>query len=377
MKTFDRYIFKNLLIASLFVTVVLTVVIFLTQSLKYLELVIESGASSSTFWGLTVLALPRFMEIILPLALMISVLFTYNRMTADSELIVIKAIGHSPINMARPAIILSLLTTLILLCITMWGAPKAISALHSKRHEIKEQFSSLIFKEGIFNQIDNGLTVYAREQAEDGTLYGLMIHDGRTDQQAPSTIIAKTGILSVTNNGFEVLVFDGQRQEYSKKDKSLSRLNFDRYTIEVNDEQAITDRWKEPDERTIFELLSPSAEDELDKKYEKNLKIEIHRRIISPLLAITLAVISCTVLIVGPINRRGQIKRVALAVLLAVLIQSLYIAAFNIAKDNLVGLLAMYILVLAPIFSCLFLMSPFGDSLRRNLLFIKQRKRPA
>ena len=60
MNIFDRYIFKNLLIATVFVAVTLAVVIFLTQSLRFLELVIESGASSSAFWVLTMLALPRF-----------------------------------------------------------------------------------------------------------------------------------------------------------------------------------------------------------------------------------------------------------------------------------------------------------------------------
>jgi lipopolysaccharide export system permease protein len=83
----NRYIFKNLFLATVFIAVTLAAVIFLTQSLRFLELVINSGASGGAFWMLTMLALPRFFEIILPIALMAGIIFTYNRMTADSELV--------------------------------------------------------------------------------------------------------------------------------------------------------------------------------------------------------------------------------------------------------------------------------------------------
>ena len=102
MNIFDRYIFKNLVIATVFIAVTLAAVIFLTQSLRFLELVIESGASSGSFWVLTLLALPRFFEIILPLSLMAAVLFLYSRMTSDSELIVVRSVGYAPSTLARP-----------------------------------------------------------------------------------------------------------------------------------------------------------------------------------------------------------------------------------------------------------------------------------
>ena len=90
MNIFDRYIFKNLLTATVFVSLVLVVLILLTQSLRFLELVMDSGASALSFWILTLLALPRFFEIILPLSVMAGVLFVYNRMTSDSELVVVR-----------------------------------------------------------------------------------------------------------------------------------------------------------------------------------------------------------------------------------------------------------------------------------------------
>jgi lipopolysaccharide export system permease protein len=112
MKIFDFYIFKNVGIATIFVTLCLSAIIFLTQSLRFLELVIEAGASSTSFWILTLLALPRFFEVLVPIAFMGAVLFVYNRMSIDSELVVIRATGKSPLSLAKPVLILSIFMTL-------------------------------------------------------------------------------------------------------------------------------------------------------------------------------------------------------------------------------------------------------------------------
>jgi lipopolysaccharide export system permease protein len=93
---FDRYLLKNLIIATLFTAISLAAIIMLTQSLRFLELIINSGASGLSFFALTFLALPRFFEVILPIALMIGTVFIYNKMTADSEMVVMRTSGFSP-----------------------------------------------------------------------------------------------------------------------------------------------------------------------------------------------------------------------------------------------------------------------------------------
>ena len=146
MKIFDWYVFKNLAVATIFVSVILAVVIFLTQSLRFLELVINSGASSASFWVLTFLTLPRFFEVILPLALMAASIFIYNRMTMDSELIAIRAVGYSPLALARPALVLAMIATVFLWVMTMWVAPKSLASMQEMRQVIKASFSTLLFR---------------------------------------------------------------------------------------------------------------------------------------------------------------------------------------------------------------------------------------
>ena len=89
MQIYNRYIFRTTFIATVSITLILVAVTMLTQSLRFLELIVESGASTWSFWILTFLNLPRFFEIIVPIGLATSVIFILNRMTVDSELSVL------------------------------------------------------------------------------------------------------------------------------------------------------------------------------------------------------------------------------------------------------------------------------------------------
>ncbi len=378
MNIFDRYVLKSILVAGIFVSLTLSVVIFLTQSLRFLELVIESSASSGAFWMLTMLALPRFLEIIVPLSLMVATVFTYNRMTTDSELVVARSSGFGPFVLARPAIMLAVLVTILLWGVTLWAAPKSLSSMQHMRQEIKAQFSNVLFREGVFNQAGKGLTVYIRDRGSDGEMRGLMIYDNRVKNALPSSIVAKRGVVVAQEDGggHQVLVYEGSRQEYDPEKRILRRLNFERYTIDLPEGGTVRQRWAEPDERTIFELLRPDMDNQRDVESLGDFRLEIHRRLSAPLLAIAYTLISCMMLLLGPVDRRGQGKRIVIVVLSVVVLQGLYLAAFNLAHNNIMGLVLMYGFVLVPIGFCSFILSGAGDRLRRKLMYKRAEVTP-
>ncbi len=356
MKIFDFYIFRNLFVAVIFIALTLTVVIFLTQSLRFLELVLESGASSLSFWILTSLALPRFFEVILPLSLMAATLFIYSRMNTDSELVAFRSAGFSPAVLARPALFLAIAVTGFLWVVTFWVAPKASANMQEMRQIIKAQFSNFLFREGVFNQAGQGLTVYIRERMPDGELRGLMIYDSRDASKNPSLIFAKRGLLFTGENAHEVLVYNGSRQEYDRTEQTLNRLDFERYTIELPDSGPVRERWPEPAERTLPELLNPNPKNERDMASLHDFRIELHRRIAAPLLALAFTCIACVALLMGHVERRGNGRRISAAVLAVVVIQGLFLASFNLARQSFWGLFLMHALVFVPLAVCLSLL---------------------
>jgi len=345
----------------------------LTQSLRFLELIISSGASSLSLWVLTFLALPRFFEVILPIALMIGTVFIYNRMSSDSELVVMRSTGLSPMRIGRPAIILSLITTLILLFITSWLAPVSLSNMQKMRLVIKAQYSTLFLREGVFNPIGDELTVYVSDRNAEGELEGLIIHDSREELDSPVTIIAKRGLIMTEGETQQVLVFNGSRQNMNNKTGALDRLDFERYSIELPDSGPVRQRWREPDERTLWELLNPDPENKVDISNRQEFLIEAHRRIVSPFLAVNFTVLALAFLLLGPQNRQGQGMRILICVMAILIVQGLYLAAFSLSSQSLWGLVLMDILVFGPLLFGLLLLSQAGEKLRRSLFFHREQ----
>ncbi len=367
---FDRYLLKNLLLATMFTALSLASVIMLTQSLRFLELIINSGASSFSFFVLTFLALPRFFEVILPIALMIGTVFIYNRMAADSEMTVMRASGFSPLRLSRPALALALLTTIIVFFITAWIAPISLSKMQTMRVTIKAQYSALLLREGVFNQIGKDLTVYVHKRLSNGDLEGLLIHDSRGADKLPITILAKRGVIVSDHDGQQVVVYEGSRQEYNPVNGALNRLDFDRYSLDLPESEPVRQRWKEPDERTFFELLNPGEDIRSSPKMMREFRTEAHRRVVSPFLAITFTVLSLCCLLLGTIDRRGLGWRIVAASGLIILLQGLYLVAYNLAKEGTFGLILMYVLTFAPLAGGYYLLTPQSEGFR-----IKMKKR--
>jgi lipopolysaccharide export system permease protein len=361
---FNRYVFKHLAFTTFIIAMILAIIILLTQSLKFLELIIDSGASAGTFWVLAFLALPRFFEVILPMALMIATIFVYNRMIGDSEVVVMRAAGTSPMSLARPALVLGLLVTFILLFITSWLAPATLENMQKMRQVIKTQYSTLLFREGVFNTIGDDLTVYIENRNAKGELEGLMIHDSRAENPAPVTVIAKRGVIVATDEGQQVLVYDGSRQDFNAKTGALNRLNFERYTIDLPEAAAIRNRQKKPDEQTIFELVDKIKTGNLNADENRAYQAEINRRFASPFLALSFTSLVLCCLLLGPLSRRGQSKRITLAVGSVIVMQGLYLSIFNKAEESLVALVLMHMIVFIPLLISLFLLSSFGEKIR-------------
>ncbi|MCI5059674.1 MAG: LPS export ABC transporter permease LptF [Alphaproteobacteria bacterium] len=370
---FDGYLVKNLFLTMIVTALTLAAIILLTQSLRFLELIVNSGASSAAFWGLTFLALPRFFEVILPVAVMIATLFIYHRLNSDSEIVVMRAAGGSPMQLARPAFLVGICTTLILLFITMWLAPVSLNNMQKMRQVIKAQYSTILFRPGIFNQVGKDLTVYIDSRNRAGEMEGLLIHDSRKNLPAPVTVIAKKGVVVATDEGQQVLVYDGSRQDFKEKTGALNRLDFERYSIDLPEPKAVRQRWREPDERTFFELLNPDPADARDLENKEKFLIEAHRRVISPFLTLSFIAIVLCFLLLGPTNRRGQTRKMMLAVLCVIILQGLYLALFNIATSGMWGLALLYLIVLGPLAGGIFLLSSWAEHVRHKMFYVSKK----
>lgn len=318
MNRIDRYIFRQLLIATLFVAVTLTCVVWLTQSLRFVEMIVNRGLSIPLFVYFTLLLLPTFLSVILPVALFAAVLFVYNRLLADSELVVLRAGGLGPFALSRPAVVLAFVVTAIGYALNLYFVPASFREFKDLQFNLRNAYPIVLLQEGVFNAVMKGITVYVRSRSSDGELHGIIVHDARLPQR-PVTMMAERGAIVSGAVSPRVVMVNGNRQEVGEKDGNLSLLHFDRYVFDIaaaagGDEY----RSREPRERFVGELLNPRAEDSWNRA---KLKMEGHHRLAQPLQTLAFTLVALAVLLGGEFNRRGQTWRIVAAVAVAVLME--------------------------------------------------------
>ena len=341
MTGLTRYVLKQTLVLTLAFTLVFSAAVWLVQSVRLVDLIVNRGLSIAVFAQLAVLIFPRFVEIVLPIAIFLAVLFCYIRLISESELIVMRATGVSQIALARPALILAGLGVLTLLALSTYLLPAANREFKDLQFEIRNRFASALIQEGVFNTISDRFSVFVRSRDRRGELAGLLIHDMR-DPKKPVTLFAERGALVNSQNGPRVLMMNGSRQQYDLETGKLAVLTFERYTLDLpGAKDAPGARVREPDERYFHELLDPGT--------NSGLISELHLRLVMPLDALVFALIPLACLLPGDFNWRGQGRRILAATAIAVLFEVLDLGIKNMASRNPPALPLLYIETLLPI----------------------------
>ena len=356
MMGITRYFLRQLLVGMIFVSAALACILWLTQSLRLVELIVSQGISIGTFLRLTLTLMPSFLVVIIPVALFAVVLFTYNKLGTDRELVVMRAAGLSNWQLARPAVILALAATLGCYAFSLWVIPATVQRFREMQWSIRNDLSGVLLQEGSFNKFGSGITIYVRERAPDGELLGILVHD-RRNQARPVTLMAERGALVFTPAGPRVYMVNGNRQQLPEGTGQLSVLDFDSYTIELGgDGGGNGPRFRDAREKSLGELWQAREEDLGGADYRR-AQVELHQRLTSPLNALGLTMIALAALLSGGFDRRGQSSAILTAVGAMVAVEALTLGVANLATAKLAFLPLLYVFALTPPVLCLWVLT--------------------
>jgi lipopolysaccharide export system permease protein len=355
MTQLTRYILRQTVGITLVVAVVFTAAVWLVESLRLIDLIVNRGLSLGLFLYLAMLILPRFIDAVLPIAVFIAVLFIYNRLITESELVVMRSAGVSQIALARPAMLASALATCILLLMSIYFLPASNRAFKDLQFEIRNKVASVLLLEGTFNTISDYVTIYVRARDAEGDLSGIVIYDSR-DRARPMTIVAEHGAFVSTEQGPRLIMVKGSRQVFDRSNGHLSVLSFDQYTLDLDKyREASGIRYRQPEELYLHELLTPQP-GETPAARQARL-VELNFRLINPLSALALAAIPIACLLTGEFSRRGQVWRVLEAVALAFLFEALDVGFKNVAVRHTAAIVPLYLNVLVPLVAAFWLLT--------------------
>lgn len=318
MNGLSVYVGREVALPFLFFAVSLTILVWLSQSLRVLDVIINQGQSAGTFLYLAILLLPGLLSLVLPIALFCAVIFALHRLQTDSELVVMSSAGFSRWSIARPILLVSLVVALAVYAINLYFLPAGMRAFKDRVFEIRGDLVAVMLREGHFTTPIDGVTVYVRETDPSGDIRDILVHDNRKPDAA-ETYQAQRGRITRTPEGPRLVMWNGTLQRKTEGGR-IALLDFDRYTFDLN--QYATDnsgQIREASERFIWELLYPDPTNYYDVRYRDRLIAQGHSHLSSPLFAVTLAMIAMVALLSGHFARRGYAERVALAALLALL----------------------------------------------------------
>lgn len=355
MYQYSKYIIRHLVHSTLLITFSLTSIVWLTQALRFIDFIVNQGISITIFLQLTLLLIPSLLLMILPPALFCSVLFVYNKLKMDSELVVMQSAGISRWRLGLPAIQVAGVITIFAYIIALYLQPVSYTRFKDMQSFLRNSYVSLLLQEGVFSNPVNGLTVFIRERDKEGILHGILVHDSRLEG-TQITMMAEEARLTETPQGPRFLLVHGNRQE--TRDGKLSFLTFDNYTMDISFyTQSMKTRSPDAQELSLPDLLS---EDPKLSRQENNRRFaEAQQRILWPAYSMSLTLLALAMLLSGQFNRRGNWQRITGALLLGTVIMFMAVGLRGLMANNPPMAVAAYALLILPAIASFWVLADF------------------
>jgi lipopolysaccharide export system permease protein len=301
--------FRTTMVAFLITLVSLTVVIWFTQAMRDFDLITTQRQTLFAFVGITGMIIPLLVMIIAPIALMMAAAHVLNRLSADSELIVLNAAGVSPWRLLWPFMASAILVALLVAFIAAYLSPRSLRELRDWGEQVRADILTNIVQPGNFTSVGGNLTFHIADRRPNGLLLGIFVDD-RRDPKEQATYLAEQGEIVKNSQGSFLVLEHGsiQRLQVGQRDPRI--VTFDQYAFDLSKFTAgplnanYTVR-----EKYIWELMWPRPKDPLYAAQPEQYRSELYDRLASPFYPI--AFIILTYMFLGPPQTTRQNRTLA------------------------------------------------------------------
>jgi lipopolysaccharide export system permease protein len=353
-----------------FFALILVAVYWVNRAVALFDQLISDGQSALVFLEFTALTLPNVIRLVLPVAAFVATVYVTNRLSAESELVVMQATGFSPFRLARPVVYFGVIVGAMLAVLVLELVPASRATLAERRDEISENIANRFLVEAQFIHPASGITFYIREISATGELHDIFLADAR-DDGARTTYTAERALLVRSDSGPKLVMFDGMAQRFNRSNRQLSVTQFADFSYDVG---ALVAGGKTrrplPEELPTAQLLWPGTTvTELTGKSDSDLRLVAHSRISEVLLGPAAALIGFATLLLGGFSRHGLARQIAGAVLLLILLQLLVNAGARAGAKTPALWPVVYLPGLAGLATGVFLLALAGRNRRRGPAF--------
>ena len=296
-----RYIFREMVVPFLLSVGVLTGVLFIARVLKLVDLVVNKSIPLFDVVLLFSYVVPGFLEMAIPMALLLGILLAFSRLSADSELVVIRAAGVSFRQLLVPPFVFSLIMAAICLGLSFWVRPIANYKLGMGMFEIAKERASAGLPSGVFTEF-GPLTMYAEQvDSATGHLQNVLISD-RRDPVMPRNFFAQWGemISDPKSRTLSLRLFDGSIHEGTGNEFTVTRFSINNIRLPQDEllDPGESRGGNRPSEMPISELnarlreLEPQSHEAGEpRKQWIRASVELQRRLALPFSCLTVSLL--------------------------------------------------------------------------------------
>ncbi|MBN1473203.1 MAG: LPS export ABC transporter permease LptF [Syntrophaceae bacterium] len=321
-KIIFKYILKEISTAFFMILFVLTFVLLMGRILQVMDLMVNKGVGFLSVAKIIIFLLPPFLTLTIPVALLIAILVTIGKLSADNEITALKASGVSLMQICYPVAVVALVAFAFTMLISQFLMPKSNFATKNLLFEVASQNASIGISEKVFNANFKGLLFYADRISSDGHyMEGVLVSDNRIIDE-PNTILAQKALL-VSNPDLMLVkmrLINGSIHTVSKDFKNYRKIDFERYDINLDLSAGIASLGKEQKrekEMTFAELVNTMQRRNLEEKTYRELAIELHERFSTPFACIFFSLLALPLGIRS--HRAVKSRGVALGIIFATL----------------------------------------------------------
>jgi len=275
---------------------VFTFVLLVARLLKLIELVVSRGLPLASILRLFAYIMPAFLEVTVPMAMLLAILIAFGRLSADSEMVALRSSGLSLYQLMPPVAIFVALTTVATAGIAQYARPWGNRSLKAALYDMARTRASAGLRPAVFNDDFPGLVIYA--EGIDPTMDRLshvLIADER-DPSQHNTIFARAGYMISDRRAQTVTLrlLDGSIHTTDPRGGAEYQTDFQSYDVNLDLRQAfagLKQRERDPKELTLGQLARAiAAKQEDGRPYGPEL-VEYHRKFSIPFACIVLGLV--------------------------------------------------------------------------------------
>ncbi len=335
MATFDRYFLSQLMVLFGLFSLILVMIYWINRAVLLFDQLIADGQSALVFLEFTALTLPNVIRLVLPVSAFVAAIYACNRLSTESELVVVQSTGFSNFRLARPVLVFGLIVALLVSLLGHFLVPLAASRMADRRSEIAENIAGRFLVEGRFLHPAPGITFYIREISPEGELKNIFFSDAR-NPQLTTTYTAQRALLLREEGGPRLLMFNGMAQTLEAGSRRLFVTRFGDFTFDIGaliGPQPTAGR--NVSELATGKLLFPTPELLRETRAsEAAFLAKAHERFSLPLFALMAPLLGFAALLLGGFSRFGVWRQIMLAVAIVILLKSLDNAAMGAIRQN-------------------------------------------